>query len=399
MNLRLGIKNSCDCYFYQVALKLGIDALAAGAKRLGLGQPTGIEIPGERGGFIPDRYWKQATFREAWQQGDSVVAGIGQGYILATPLQLCMLAARIASGMQVSPRIVRTLGTQMQPRPEAEPVGFSPAALAAVRDAMNATANEPGGTAYAWRITDKSMAMAGKTGTAQVRVITKAERAGGVRRNEGLPWALRDHGLFIGYAPVDKPRYACAVVIEHGGVGAHPQVAGGARCSGLCAIAQYSRASARLSDHFGRRRTMSVFARSFDGGGQSLPLSQKLSRIDWVLVALITLIACAGFHDAVFGGRRGTFSPWAGKQMVRFVIAFAIFLAVACVDLRIWMGLAYPAYGASLVLLIAVEAAGRVGLGAQRWIELGPVAIAAIGVDEDRAHSGACPLSAWASTG
>jgi penicillin-binding protein 2 len=224
MNLRLGIKNSCDGYFYQVAMKLGIDALSAGARRLGLGQATGIEIPGERSGFIPDRYWKQATYKEAWQQGDTLVAAIGQGYILATPLQLCVLAARLASGMQVSPRIVHSLGAQMQSRPEAEPVGFSAKALAAVRDALFAATNETGGTAYPWRIPDKTLAMAGKTGTAQVRVITRQERITGVRRNEILPWTLRDHGLFLGYAPVDKPRYACAVVIEHGGVAAHPQV-------------------------------------------------------------------------------------------------------------------------------------------------------------------------------
>jgi penicillin-binding protein 2 len=224
MNLRLGIKNSCDCYFYQVAMKLGIDTLQAGARRLGLGQTTGIEIPGERSGFIPDRYWKQATFKEAWQQGETLVAGIGQGYILATPLQLCVLVARIASGMQVAPRLVHSLGAQMLSKPETEPVGFSAQALANVREAMFAATNEPGGTAYPWRIPDKTIAMVGKTGTAQVRVITRQERLSGVRRNESLPWALRDHGLFIGYAPANKPRYACAVVIEHGGVGSHPQV-------------------------------------------------------------------------------------------------------------------------------------------------------------------------------
>jgi penicillin-binding protein 2 len=89
---------------------------------------------------------------------------------------------------------------------------------------MIATANEPGGTAYAWRITEPAYAMAGKTGTAQVRVITAEERASGIRSNESLPWKLRDHGLFIGFAPVDKPRYACAVVLEHGGLNAHPNV-------------------------------------------------------------------------------------------------------------------------------------------------------------------------------
>ena len=224
LDLKGGIKNSCDCYFYQAALKLGIDGLAAGAKRLGLGGPTGIEIPGERNGFIPDRYWKQATFHEPWQLGETVVAGIGQGYILATPLQLCVLAARIASGMQVEPRIVHSLGAQPLARPAIEPIGFSPEALSVVRDAMSSVTNEPGGTAYAWRITDPAMAMAGKTGTAQVRVISNEERQHGVRSNESLPWNLRDHGLFMGFAPVENPRYAIAVVIEHGGLNSHPQV-------------------------------------------------------------------------------------------------------------------------------------------------------------------------------
>jgi len=224
MNLRGGLQHSCDCYFYQVALKLGIDALQAGARRLGLGQSTGIEIPGERSGFIPDRYWKQATFKEPWQLGETLVASIGQGYVLATPIQLCVLAARIASGMQVSPRIVHSFGAQRLPRPTPEPIGFSERALAAVRDGMNAVTNEVGGTGYWWRITDKRYAMAGKTGTAQVRVITRQERAAGVRTNESLPWALRDHSLFVGYAPLDKPRYACSVVIEHGAVAAHPNV-------------------------------------------------------------------------------------------------------------------------------------------------------------------------------
>jgi penicillin-binding protein 2 len=224
LNLRGGLKNSCDCFFYQVALKLGIDGLQAGARRLGLGQSTGIEIPGERNGFIPDRYWKQATYKQPWQLGETVVAGIGQGYILATPLQLCVLAARIASGMQVVPRVVHSLGAQPLPRPPVEAVGFSPDALSVVREAMGAVANEPGGTAYPWRITDPAIAMAGKTGTAQVRVISQEERQHGVRSNESLPWNLRDHGLFIGFAPVDNPRYAISVVIEHGGLNAHPHV-------------------------------------------------------------------------------------------------------------------------------------------------------------------------------
>ena len=112
MNLRLGLKNSCDCFFYQVALKLGIDAIEAGARKLGLGAADRNRNSRRARGFIPDRDWKQATFKEPWQQGETLVAGIGQGYVLATPLQLCTLAARIASGMQVTPRIVHSLGAQ-----------------------------------------------------------------------------------------------------------------------------------------------------------------------------------------------------------------------------------------------------------------------------------------------
>jgi len=224
VDLRQGLKVSCDCYFYQVALKVGIDALQASARKLGLGAPTGIEIPGERSGFIPTPEWKRKTFKEPWQLGETLVAGIGQGYILTTPLQLCVLAARLAGGMQVNPRLVHSVGAETVARGNPEPLPFAPESLAAVREAMVATANEPGGTAYAWRITEAPFAMAGKTGTAQVRVISAEERATGIRSNESLPWKLRDHGLFIGFAPADKPRYACAIVIEHGGLNSHPNV-------------------------------------------------------------------------------------------------------------------------------------------------------------------------------
>ena len=200
LNVRQGIKYSCDCFFYQVALKLGIDGLQEAARKLGLGAPTGIEIPGERGGFIPDRVWKQKTFKEPWQLGETLVACIGQGYVLATPLQLCVLAARLAGGKQVTPRLVHSLGAQRLARPDPEPLPFSTDALDEVRQAMIAVANEPGGTAYAWRIADPAFAMGGKTGTAQVRVISAEERVTGVRNNASLPWKLRDHGLFIAFA-------------------------------------------------------------------------------------------------------------------------------------------------------------------------------------------------------
>lgn len=224
LDLRGGIKNSCDVFFYETARRMGIDKIEEAAYALGLGAKTGIELPGERSGSIPGRQWKLHRYGVPWQQGETLVTAIGQGYVLATPLQLCTMTARIASGKAVSPRLVHSIGAQRQPIAPASPLPFSADALAAVRDGMNATANEPGGTAYAWRITEPGFEMAGKTGTAQVRVITREERAHGVAKNESLPWKLRDHALYIAFAPVENPRYACAIIVEHGAVAAHPQV-------------------------------------------------------------------------------------------------------------------------------------------------------------------------------
>jgi penicillin-binding protein 2 len=216
VDLHLGIKYSCDCYFYEVARRLGIDALQEGARKLGLGEVTGIEIPGERSGLIPTREWKRANFNEGWQQGDTLNAGIGQGFVLATPLQLCTMAARLAGGKAVSPRIVPGHDGARVPAPS---LGISEEALAAVQGGLNAVMNEPGGTAYRSRIAEPQFAFGGKTGTAQVRRITAQERAAGVRRNDQLPWELRDHALFVAFAPVVNPRYALSVVIEHGSSG------------------------------------------------------------------------------------------------------------------------------------------------------------------------------------
>ena len=219
LNLHEGLKYSCDCYFYEVSRRLGIDQLGEMAKILGFGSPTGIELPGERSGFIPDRAWKKRVFKEDWQLGETLIAGIGQGFITASPLQLATLAARIAGGRNVSPRIVHSLGARAQTGKEAPPLAFSAEALAAVRDGMNAVSNEPSGTAYGSRIVDPQYALAGKTGTAQVRRISREERASGIRRSQDMPWHLRDHALFIAFAPVAAPRYAISLVIEHGNSG------------------------------------------------------------------------------------------------------------------------------------------------------------------------------------
>jgi penicillin-binding protein 2 len=219
-----GIKNSCDVFFYETAHRVGIDRIEQAARKLGLGAPTGIELPSEHSGLIPSREWKRRTYHQAWQQGDTLSVGIGQGYVSATPLQLCQQAARLASGKAVSPRMVHSVGARVLPRPQAAQLDFSEDALTRVRSGMNRVMNEPGGSAFAWRIAEPGLEMAGKTGTAQVRVFSQQEHQRGVRSNASLQWKLRDHALFIGFAPVLTPKYAVVCMIEHGATLAHPHV-------------------------------------------------------------------------------------------------------------------------------------------------------------------------------
>jgi len=222
VNMIEAIAGSCDTYFYDLGHRTGIDKIQAMAQRFGLGQKLGIDLPHERGGFVPSRSWKQATHHDAWQQGETLIAAIGQGYMLTSPLQLAVMAARIANnGLAVEPHVAQKIGTQLV-APETWPsMGFDPRHLEIVRQGMSAVINSPAGTAYAARIMQEGMEMAGKTGTAQVRHISEAEHEEGVTKNEALPWKERDHALFAGFAPVSNPRYAIAVIVEHGGSGAH----------------------------------------------------------------------------------------------------------------------------------------------------------------------------------
>jgi penicillin-binding protein 2 len=219
VDLRMALAQSCDCYFYEVSRRLGIDQLAAMANRLGFGAKLGIELPNEKAGLVPTRAWKEKHFHSPWQQGETLIAGIGQGFMLATPLQLATLAARVANGSAaVQPTLVRFIGGR-RPKRTIPPLGISRASLEAVRGGMDAVVNSNRGTAYKHRLDFDGMTMAGKTGTSQVRSISRTERLTGVIKNENLPWKERDHALFIAYAPVDAPRYATAVLVEHGGSG------------------------------------------------------------------------------------------------------------------------------------------------------------------------------------
>lgn len=229
VNLRRGLARSCDIYFYQLALRVGIDGIAEMARRLGLGAATaGGQIAGERTGLVPTRAWKMTQTGEPWQKGETLNVGIGQGQVLATPLQLALMTARLVNGGKaVGIRFLRGIGDPPAAAAEAPPpederpedLGIQPASLAFVRKAMEDVVNHQRGTAYASRIAKKGFRMAGKTGTSQVRRITAFERVAGVVKNEDLAWEQRDHGVFVGYAPADHPRYAVAVVVEHGGSG------------------------------------------------------------------------------------------------------------------------------------------------------------------------------------
>lgn len=219
MDLRSALRSSCDVYFYEMARRIGVDRISAMARRLGCGERHDLPLPGIAEGLAPTKDWKERTQGKPWQMGDSINVGIGQGYVLASPLQLAVMTARIASGLAVRPRLVRARDGVPVPAEDAPPLGLDPRNLALVRGGMDAVVNDRRGTAWRSRIADDTAAMAGKTGTSQVRQITEAERRAGVFRNDQLPWNRRDHALFVAYAPVAAPRHAIAVIVEHGGGG------------------------------------------------------------------------------------------------------------------------------------------------------------------------------------
>ena len=219
MNLHDSLKHSCDCYYYEICQRVGIDKIAEMARRFGLGIRHDLPLSAVAAGLAPDKEWKTSTHGEDWRIGDTVNASIGQGYVLASPLQLAVMAARIATGRNITPRLINAIDGVRVPVPEAEPIGVNENSLRRIRAAMDAVVNSNRGTAYGARITEAEMRMAGKTGTSQVRRITAEERARGVTSNADLPWERRDHALFVSFAPADNPKYAVAVVVEHGGGG------------------------------------------------------------------------------------------------------------------------------------------------------------------------------------
>jgi penicillin-binding protein 2 len=220
VDMHKGIAQSCDVYFYHVGQKIGIEAIHDMAHKLGFGHQLGVDIPHEKTGTIPNMEWKKKISKEPWQAGETLVAAIGQGYIQVTPLQLATMAARIGNAKaSVKPHLLQSIKGEKSPLAPFEALGIDEKHLALVRDAMLSVC-KPGGTAAASQIPVEGYEMAGKTGTAQVRRVARAIRAKGEVDNETRPWEERDHALFVGFAPFDKPRYAAAAVVEHGGGGA-----------------------------------------------------------------------------------------------------------------------------------------------------------------------------------
>ncbi|MBZ4688865.1 MAG: peptidoglycan glycosyltransferase [Cereibacter sp.] len=219
VNLQKSLSESCDVYYYDVAQRVGIDKMAEMGKRLGLGQRHDLPMSAITEGVMPNKAWKQERYQQEWRIGDTINASIGQGYVLASPLQLAVMTARVASGRAISPRLVHSIGDRAVPAPEAPLLGIDGSKLRAVRDGMNAVMNSQHGTGRSARIADEQLAFAGKSGTSQVRNISAAERARGVISNDDLPWERRDHALFVGYGPYADPKVAVAVVVEHGGGG------------------------------------------------------------------------------------------------------------------------------------------------------------------------------------
>ncbi len=219
MDLELSLRESCDVYYYDLALKVGIENISAMARQLGLGERHDIPMSAVTSGLAPTKEWKLRTRGKEWVIGDTVNASIGQGFVLSSPLQLAVMTARIATGKSISPRLINTVDGISQPSGMGADLDINENNLRKIRKAMFAVSNNRRGTAYGSRIIEDAFRMAGKTGTSQVRNISTAERARGVTRNADLPWERRDHALFVNFAPYDNPEIAVAVVVEHGGGG------------------------------------------------------------------------------------------------------------------------------------------------------------------------------------
>lgn len=219
-DLKKALRESCDVWFYKVGLELGIDKISAAAKEFGLGAPVGFPLPGERSGVIPSQEWKQQHYNKPWYAGETVIASIGQGFVLATPMQLAVMMAAIANhGKVLQPQVIRQIEDWdghllLQTGPKVvRQLNYSAEAWKAVQDGLVAVVNEPTGTGRAAYL--ENVVVAGKTGTSQV-VRRMSDEEEELDEKGEIPYRFRPHALFVAYAPAAKPEIAIAVVVEHG---------------------------------------------------------------------------------------------------------------------------------------------------------------------------------------
>ena len=220
VNLREAMKQSCDSYFYEVARRLGVDRLSETAINFGLGKRVlGDTFESEKKGLIPNTKWKKNNLGAGWLLGETIITGIGQGYIQTTPLQLCLMTAQIANGgFKITPKIVIDEKKNQFIEDQFKPLFKDSKNIKIVQDAIFSSTNEIRGTSYSSRIKDKRYQFAGKTGTSQVKRITKKERELDLDTLQ-IPYEERDHALYIAFGPYRNPRYATSIIVEHGGSG------------------------------------------------------------------------------------------------------------------------------------------------------------------------------------
>ena len=220
VNLREAMKQSCDSYFYEVARRLGVDRLSETAINFGLGKRVlGDTFESEKKGLIPNTKWKKNNLGTGWLLGETIITGIGQGYIQTTPLQLCLMTAQIANGgFKITPKIVIDEKKNQLTEDQFKPLFKNSKNIKIVQDAIFSSTNEIRGTSYSSRIKDKRYQFAGKTGTSQVKRITKKERELDLDTLQ-IPYEERDHALYIAFGPYRNPRYATSIIVEHGGSG------------------------------------------------------------------------------------------------------------------------------------------------------------------------------------
>ena len=223
LRLREAIKQSCDIYFYEVARRLGVDRLAVTANKFGLGNKVFHIFDEERTGLVPTTKWKLKNIGRGWVLGETLLAGIGQGYFQATPIQLCLMSAQLANGgHKIEPKIIynerASQSTKGASSERFKQLYRNKENVKFVLDAQFGATNEPMGTSYRSRHVKPEYIFAGKTGTSQIRSITEEERELKLKQKD-LPYKRRDHALFTAFAPYKNPRYALSIVIEHGGTG------------------------------------------------------------------------------------------------------------------------------------------------------------------------------------